>query len=337
MSQHDPTKRIPKSLGTDSKLFGRYTLTDLSVALLPGVLVLLVMQVVLPASLTIAGYRVQTLTLPIAGLAIAFGGLFVFLTPSYASSVDWLETFARFHTSSTEHNHEQAKQYTQVERVHPERDAIERTDGTFIGLVQVNPPTMALATDEEWQAKASAFRDFLNTTVEFPIQIYSTTQSFPVEEYLNRYRSRLNDRDVQSNPQLAALIEHYTGWYEAELDERQMTIRDHYVVVTVAPREVQFERESLSQKLTDLPIVGLLVQVWFGPHPAVQQEQLAETLDERLRQVQSGLREIDDCNARRVDATDASQLIGEFWAGDAREYGDMASALRTNPFVRGKS
>jgi hypothetical protein len=307
---------------------------DLAVALLPGVAVILLTQVLLPSALTVAGYRVQTLTLPVAGLAIALGGLFVYLTPSYASSADWLETFVRFHTSSTDHTHEEAKEYTQIERVHCERGVIERTDGTFVGMVKVSPPTMALATDEEWQAKAGAFRDFLNTTVEFPIQIYSTTQAFPADEYLDRYRARLNDSDVENNPRLEALIEHYVEWYESELEERQMTIRDHYVIVQVAPREVQFERESLTQKLVELPYIGLFVQAWFGPRRVEEQEAMGDTLDERLRQVQTGLREIDGCTAQRVEVTDATRLIGEFWSGDDLDYEDMESVLRTNPLVR---
>lgn len=334
MNTQDPTKRIPKSLGNDTKLFGSYTLMDLAVALLPGVGVILLTQVLLPSTLTVAGYHVQTLTLPVAGLAIAVGGLFVYLTPNYASSVDWLETFVRFHTSSTDHTHEEAKEYTQVERVHPKHGAIERTDGVFVGMVQVSPPTMALATDEEWQAKAGAFRDFLNTTVEFPIQIYSTTQAFPANDYLGRYKSRLDDPDVEANPRLEALIEHYVEWYESELDERQMTIRDHYVIVPVAPREVQFERESLTQKLAELPYLGLFVQAWFGPRRAEEQVAMADTLDERLRQVQTGLREIDGCNAQRVEATEATRIVGEFWSGDDLEYGDLESVLRTNPLIR---
>jgi len=44
-----------------------------------------------------------------------------------------------------------------------------------------------------------------------------------------------------------------------------MTIRDHYIVVPVTPAEVQFERESVTQQLAKLPVVGLLVQAWFAP------------------------------------------------------------------------
>ena len=231
MTASSPTKRIPKSLNTEAKLLGRFTLADAAVALLPGVVVVLLTQVLLPSSLRVGGYHVQSLTLPIAGAGIAVGLVFVTLTPSYTNSLDWLQTIFGFYAGTTEHELDEASEYTQIECVHPDRGAIERIDGAFIGLVQVDPPNMALATDEQWAQKADAFQDFLNTTVEFPIQIFSTTQAFPAEAYLAHYESRLSDPDVKQNPQLQALIEHYIEWYAADLEQRQMTIRDHYIVV----------------------------------------------------------------------------------------------------------
>jgi len=335
MNETDSTKRIPKSLGTDAKLFGTYTLTGLAVALLPAVVVVLVMQVLLPASLTIAGYHPQTLTLPLAGGAIVIGVLFVYLTPSYTTSIDWFATFVSFHRQSKDLTHEEGKQYTQIERIHAAHDAIERTDGTFLTLVQVEPPAMALATDEEWAEKAEAFRDFANTAVRFPIQIYSTTQPFPVEEYLERYTERLSDEDVKANPRLAKLIEEYVSWYAGDLDERRMTIRDHYVIVSVSPRDVRFERESLVKKLAVVPLLGLFIRSRYAPRAEDQREAMFDALDERVRQIESGLREIEGCDGRRVDVETATTVIGEYWAGEQRDFGDLDRKLREMPLVRG--
>ena len=77
-SASDPSKRIPKSLGTDTQLIGQYSLTDLLVAGMPGVIVILITQVVLSKSLRVAGLPVTTLTIPVAVLAIGVGALFVF-------------------------------------------------------------------------------------------------------------------------------------------------------------------------------------------------------------------------------------------------------------------
>ena len=329
----DPSKRIPKSLGTDTQLIGQYSLTDLLVAGMPGVAVILVTQVVLPNSLDIAGIPVTTLTIPVAALAIGVGALFVYLTPAYTTSIDWLEQFAAFHRSETDIAHEEAREYTQVERILPRRDAIVRTDGALVGTVHVDPPTMALATDQEWQTKSESFQDFVNTTVDFPIQIYSTTQAFPADEYLQRYDDRLSDADVKDNAQLQDLIEHYVEWYERELAERQMTIRDHYVVVPVTPREVRFERDGLAAKLADLPLVGVLIRAATSPPVAEERAAMADELDERLRQVERGLRGIEDVEASRIDAEELTGVIGEFWAGQSLDHGDLSHRIRTTPLV----
>ena len=333
MAERTPSKRIPKSLGTETKLLGSYTLGDVGVALLPAVAVVLLTQLVVPSSTRVAGYTIQTLLLPVAAVAACLGAVFVYVTPAYTSSLDWLVTMVRFHTTATEEPHSEALEHHQLERVYPTYDAIERRDGAVIGLVRVSPPSMALATDEEWGAMADGFQDFLNTTVTFPIQIYSTTQPFPVETYLDHYRDRLDDPDVKANPQLRTLIERYIDWYERDLAARQMTIRDHYVIVTVTPEEVQFERESVLAKVGDVPLLGVFVRAVTAPPLAVQRRELFNELDERLSRVQSGLRDLDGCEARIVDASDATQLIGEFWAGQTLEYGDFERTLRTRPLV----
>ncbi|MHB9288794.1 hypothetical protein ACKVMT_17335 [Halobacteriales archaeon Cl-PHB] len=335
MHASDPAKRIPKSLGTDAKLFGAYTLTDVAVALLPAVVVILATQVLLPTGTTVAGQPVQTLALPVAALAGLGGVAFVYLTPAYASSLDWLLTIVGFHRSERELGHEAAREVTHLERVYPDRDAIERTDGTVVGLVQVEPPLNALATDAEWQRQAEAFQDFCNTTVEFPIQIYSTTQAFPVGDYLAHYEARLEDPDVQANPRLATLIEEYREWYRADLAERRMTIRDHYVIVPVAPGDVQFDDDSVADSLAGLPVVGALVRAWRAPPRAVEREAQLAALDERLRQVEGGLRDLEGCDASRVDAAQATRLLAEFWTGEPREGRDLEAALRPTPVVGG--
>ncbi|WP_310732965.1 hypothetical protein [Halostella salina] len=299
----------------------------------PGVAVILVTQVLLPPSLAVGGYPVQTIALPLALCAIAVGGVFVSLTPAYTTSLDWIGTVVGFHRSDREFAHDAAKEYTAIERVYPDDNALERTDGALVGLVQVDGPTMALATDEQWQAQADAFQNLLNTVVEFPIQIYSTTQPFPVEEYLSHYEARLEDADVKDNPQLKGLIENYIAWYRTDLEERRMTIRDHYVVVPVTPAEVQFERESVSQRLTAIPVLGIFVQAWFAPRRAAQHDAMLRALSERCRRLEGGIREMDGCSATRVETTEAVRLLGEYWTGERSTYGDLRQVLRTRPLV----
>lgn len=335
MNSRDATKRIPKAIGSEAQLFGTFTLTDLAVGLFPGVAVLLMMQVVVPPSATVAGFALQSLTLPLSGVAIAVGAVFVYLTPPYTSSLNWLATFAGFYKREKSHDFAAGKALTHIERIHPKEGFLERTDGALLGMVQVTPPTMALATDEQWRATSKAFQNFLNTTVEYPIQIFSTTQDFPTEEYVAQYEDRLSDPDVQANPQLQALIEEYVAWYTAEMDQRKMTIRDHYIVVPVTPAEVQFERESVAHQLARIPIIGLLVQAWFAPRVEEEFEAMRTEVTERLRRIEMGIRGIEGCSAQRVGADEMAALLVSFWNGETRDDGEMGERIRTTPLIRG--
>lgn len=332
-TQSNPAKRIPKSIGTDAKLFGRYTLTDLIVALLPGVVVILLVQVVVPPEVQLLGLSIQTLGLPVAVFAITLGAGFVSLTPTYTSSLDWLASFVGFHAGSTEHDHHEAADLTLVERLHPERDAIERTDGALVGFVSVDPASMALATDPEWTATAEAFGDFLNTTVEFPIQLFSTTRRFPVETHLDHYEQRLSDPDVRANSRLETLIEQYLAWYGDELKRRRMTIRDHYVVVSVSPEEVRFEADSLAGRLASLPVLGGLASAWREPPASIAREAMFDELDARCRRIETGIRDIDGCSARRIDLEAALSLVRRFWTGQDDVI--AANTIRSHSLIGG--
>jgi hypothetical protein len=112
-----------------------------------------------------------------------------------------------------------------------------------------------------------------------------------------------------------------------------MTIRDHYVIVAVTPQEVQFERESLTQSLAAIPLLGLLLEAWLAPAGVEQRAAMFDALEERLGRIETGLRDIEGCSAHYVDAGEASTLIGEFWAGEPREYEDTDRVLRTRPMV----
>ncbi|GGL34202.1 hypothetical protein GCM10009037_17270 [Halarchaeum grantii] len=334
MTTHDPnpTKRVPKSLGTESKLFGTYTLADAVVALLPGVFVVLVVQTVVPA-VRIAGISIHAITIPLALLAIALGALFVTLTPSYTTSVDWLLTVFRFHRTTRTFDHDTARAETHVERLHPRADAVERTDGAFVALVQVSPPPMALATDNEWARKAQSFQNFLDTVAEFPLQFFSTTRPFPVDSMLAHYERRLEDADVRANPRLARLIDSYLEWYETDRDVRTVTVRDHYVVVSVVPDDIQFDAGTTLERLADLPMIGFVLDVLFAPSIEEQRARALSLLEERVTRVESGLRDLDGCDASPVSTTDAVDLLATYWTGVTRPADERPEAIRTRPLV----
>ncbi|WP_142860711.1 hypothetical protein [Salinigranum halophilum] len=326
MTASDLGKRIPKTIDSETYAIGTYTLTDLTVGVIPGVIVIMVMQFFVSPTMTVGGYRVTEATLPLTCLAIACGGLVVALTPAHLTTVQWVGLVTGFQTRSTRLPHDAATEHTQVEALHLGDGVIERTDGALVGFIAVTPPPMALATNAEWRRKANGFRDFLNAVVEFPIQVYSTTRPFPVDAYLQQYESRLDDPSVESNPRLAKLIDEYVSWYRDSRTTRELTCRDHYVVVSVAPSEVRFERDGLVGTLSSIAVIGGIIER-FAPRPDGERQAMVDALSDRLTRVEHGLSQIEGCDARRLDVSEATELIATFWEGEEVRYGETQHAI----------
>jgi len=329
----DPGKRIPKSLDTDTQILWKLSLADLAVGGFPSIVVILVTQILVPSSLTVAGVSASTLTIPLLGLALVTGTAVVSLAPTHVTSLEWVSHLVGFYRSDSRFSHEAIKQEMGISRVYPSQDVVERTDGTLLVALTVSSSTMALATDEEWAAKASGFQDFVNTTVDFPIQLYSTTRSFPASEYLARYEDRLTDPDVQANPELATLIEQYVEWYDSELAQRQTTIRDHYVIVPVRPGDVRTGAGGPMGTLVGIPILGPLFRAYTGPSASEQRAAMLDELEARSRRVERGLREIDGCEVTRVSAEEFVAVLAEYWTGESFECDEPDQVIRTIPFV----
>lgn len=332
MTETNPAKRIPKSLGTETQLLGRFTLTDLLVAGLPAVGVVLLTQVLLPGSWGVAGITVDLLTIPLAILALGGGAALVAMAPAHTSSLDWLLAFLAFHRRTPHLTADEATTHTHVAECWPAEDALIRDDGAVVGAIQVDPPSMALATDDDWERTARAFEDVVNTTVTFPIQIYSTTRPFSAAEFLQPYRERLAALDGDERPALQSLIESYIEWYRDDIERREMSIRDHYVIVAVRPREIRFEREGVADRLAQLPGIGHLARALTAPPRARERAALAAELDERCHRLEQALRTIDGVDTSRVEGADVASLVAEYWAapGDADRIGER---LRSSPVV----
>ena len=112
-----------------------------------------------------------------------------------------------------------------------------------------------------------------------------------------------------------------------------MTIRDHYVLISVRPEEVRYERASLLENLAGLPVLGILLQICTAPPEEEERAAMLEELDERRRRVERGLRGIEGCDTHPVDASELTQLIAEYWTGTEIDYGNPDQVLRTSPVI----
>jgi len=58
-----------------------------------------------------------------------------------------------------------------------------------------------------------------------------------------------------------------------------------------------------------------------------------DAIDDRLARVKRGLDGIEGCDARRIEVTEAAELIATFWEGEPVRYGEpeqVVSARRLN-------
>ncbi len=359
MASSDPTRRVPKKLTGGDEFWRGYTLDDLLVGAAPFIAAVLITAYLLPPELRYVGYV-------LSAVALIVGAAAVYATPDHLTASEWVSAYfhrlrrpnevehvrydfdsAREQTDFPESGihelDERTQELTDVARIHPRRDAVERIDGAFVGAVRVEPANMALATDRRWQENVSAFADFFNNSVEWPLQMYSTTTEFPVEDYLRRRERRLEDDDVVGNPVFRQLIEEWLDWYPRELEARGTNLREHYIIVPVRPDEavqVGGETGGVLDSLSELPVVGGVFGALASDDGLSDEERRAralDELDERLRMVENeGVQNLDGCRAHRVETPELVRLLSEFWEGEPADYGDD-TPVREQPVVAGKT
>lgn len=328
-----PAATIPKANGTEATILGRFTLSDIGVGLAPAAFLVVGVQSLVPPGTSILGVDSGSVVFAGGCIGLFIGSLIVAATPAYSTSLDWLRSIWSFLTGTRKLDHHDSRRLSQVRQVDRSLNVIERWDGAFLGMVRVSPVSMALETIEGWERKSAQFTDFLNSSVDFPIQIYSTTRPFPIEASLNHYQERLQDDDVQQNPQLARLIREYNDWVELDLRQAPPTIRDHFVIVPVSPTEVVFEPDSVSERLAGVPLVGSLVEMVYGDSGVARRAAMASMLEQRLQSVEAGLRDIEGCTSSRLSAVETARVIGRYWNGEDIEGIPIDSALRASTIV----
>ena len=298
-SPNDPTRRVPKKLGESDEFWRGYTLDDLLVGGTPFIVAVLLTAYVIPPEFRYVGYV-------LGAVALVVGAAAVYATPDHLTASEWVSTYAhhlrrpkevehvrydfdsvreqtdfpesRFHELS-----ERTQELTDVKRVHTNRDAVERLDGAFVGAVRVESANMALATDRRWQENVASFADFFNNSVEWNLQMYSTTTEFPIEDYLRRRERRLGDEDVTRNPVFRRLIEEWLDWYPQELEARGTNIREHYIIVSVRRDEVDDNNggeDGILRSLCGIPVVGRLFGFFVSDEGLTEEEVRARALSE---------------------------------------------------------
>ncbi|MDS0243745.1 MULTISPECIES: hypothetical protein [unclassified Haloferax] len=343
MSHRDTPRRILDEFGTSDEIFGieiDYSLNDLKLFFPAGVVCGFILLAT-PQWLNIGG-----LLATIGILLLTVG--FIFVTPSHKSPQQWLADMIMFsraeHTKTAvaETPAKQTDSLTQVKRFLPISNLVERTDGHLVAALRVSPANLSLATDREWEAMANSFGSVLNA-LDFDFQIHSTARPVEPDRITAGYRERLDDSDVVANPALGDIIRVYRERFPAEFESRGTCVREYHILIPVSIREVQLADRGALAKLCEVPVIGGFIRVFGAESTQLTHEEIherqKEELGRRLRTLESGIRDLEGCDAERVSADELSALLEEYWSGERTHYGPSAGQrnerVRSIPVVTG--
>ena len=353
----DPEMRIPRDLNDNDQYLG-YRTADLLAALVPAGVMLFLSQSILPSSM--AGYQPFMI---IGGLLI--GVTMLFLTPNHLTVREWTESIVHHlrrpdrvrHLSmdydnvreQKDHNMEarawevnqRTQELTRVKRVHVDAGAIERYDDTMVGAIKVEPANMALASSDRWRRMVEQWKSFINHNLEFPIQIYCTTSVFPVDDYLNQYRSRRSDADIENKPIMESLLEDFLEWYPEYLTWQGTNRREYYIIVTAEEEELRqsdIGEKTVLEKLSEVPGIGKYIDRLRASRDDRTEGEieaaLLKAVEQRCRTVaKQGIGDLKGCEATRVTGVELAVLIKEFWESEEVEIGADGENFRTQPAV----
>lgn len=292
----------------------------------------------------------DTLVLPLAVCGLALGTMVVYAAPRHLSAWAWLSVVTRHvftrprvtlgipsdeERPSTEGalvDHlpitldERTQDLTQIERAWPGAGAVERTDGAVQGYIELHPDTMDFAQSGDWAAVQATAETFANTEVEFPLRLYVTTRSFPVEPMVDRLEERLADPGVETTPALQTLIEEYYDQRPAALEGTQ-ELR-YYLGTEVERLEVykNGERERTpGEKLAAIPLVGILFRPFITRRSTYAEEEIhqrmVDLLDRRLDTIESSfVNQVPGWSATRCSTLDLISLSAKFWSDEPVEH-----------------
>lgn len=357
-------RRIPDRLGSKDYLFedlpviGMVQMQDGIVALGPAILVLFVSQNILPES--ISGVSL------IASVLAALAGLALLLfKPTYLSLSEWVGDFLNFRSRVKERSlkfedeegdrvdgieittEEDTRELTEVRRIYPEQNAIEKRDGTILGMLELTGANLDTADGETWQVTVDSLSNRMNTQLRNKIQFYLPMRQYDPTEEIEMYRNRLDDADVrEGNRFLQTYVQDRMQWME-QIGENSY-IREYYVVLKVTRNEILENTVNTGGNLNELdqlPGGGVLKDIIVGLRGS--KGRALSTRDIRERQFEeisrrkstvSGILSVGPGNeAEDVSAKNMGVLLKEFWEGIDLRDRESESIVRERRMVVGRS
>ena len=357
----DVERRIPDSLGfTDTlienaPLVGTIEFNDGIIAFGPSFFVFLVLSTILPPSLAFGSTVGFVITL-------GLGLLFLIARPDHLTMRDWITQYWEYRnrpkerhmklqtdggqprTNNAIENSPDTRDITNVARIYPHADAVERTDGAMVGMVKVEGLNLDTALQQQWTNAANQLANFVNTQIDYPFQFYLPMRQFDPSDYVQSYVSRLETDDELSNDILEEYLEDRVSWMESI--SYQSYIRECYVVISVSKHDVlNSELNSENPVVNTIEknetgkMVSDIVKATTGnqysstlSEDEIKDRQLKE-LHRRLREIQGGLSGGEHSQVSIVETNKLGVLLKEYWEGVSIPEMEADDFVRDQPLI----
>ncbi|MFA6423882.1 MAG: TraC family protein [Candidatus Magasanikbacteria bacterium] len=172
-----------------------------------------------------------------------------------------------------------AQRYINVAEI--KQDSLVMKDGTLRAILMVSSINFALKNEDEQNAIISAYVGFLNS-LEHPLQVVIQSRELYIQPYLQDLLKRERE---QTNVLLRAQIADYRSFVTELVEMGEIMSKNFYVVVPYDP--LSNKQKSFWSRFSEVinPIVTVKLKA----------ERFAKRkydMDQRVRQIESGLRSI---------------------------------------------
>lgn len=349
---------IPESIGSKDILFenapliGTVEFIDGVIVFFPAFVFIFIGDIILPSFL-------EPYTMIIAVMIALIGSMTLIVKPNYMTLHDWLTTWWDFRGREKELEKnmkgtdgkpfdsysavpdEDTRSLTKVDKVYPERNAIQLENGNIIKILEFSGSNLDMASPELVISTVDQYARSLSSGLDSDIQFYLPMRPVSVEATRNVYEKQIEESEFD-------LADKNEGFMDAYLEDRvswvdslgaNSFVREQYVIIKVTEAEVYNQSVGGGGGLEQLPggeVVADISRLFTG-EAAVQSKQ--EVIRKQLREIENEAENVGSMlsvgpgNSYSVVQTPkAVSLIKEFWEGE-KVLEDEMSAMQTEyPF-----
>lgn len=225
---------------------------------------------------------------------------------------------------------------TNIQKAWTGAGAVLRTDGRVEAMVEIRADNMDFARAPEWMARQEAAKEYANKSLEDSLKIHATTESYDIQQVINRLEDRLSDPDIRDSATKRALLEEYRERRPGEIKDRGTQTVRAFIPVSVRKREVtdsyQGETSGL-QKLAQIPVLGILFSPFTRTTGDMDEQELNQAvldeLDHRVHQevMSEFVQKMPGYSGRRLSTLEIFTLNARFFNGNKPVYDDLQDVV----------